>query len=579
MTNNVQLSLVKPDFVSIRAQLEATISSYTSWRDLLPTGTGRTITDWISAVGANDQYAIEHAFREGFRTARLDSSILAQAILLGVRLDRKTPCAVKVRMSVLTGSYVIPAYTQFTGGSGMLFNRNSITVTTTPTEFNLYEGRVVSRQQQGDGSAYQMFVTEDNQYSVSNDDVMVSVNNVLLTRTIQGLWRRQDVEGYQDTTTATGQMLLTFGGENYGTQPQTSDVIDIKYAITRGSSGQNAAAIGQKVQISGFSGLNAVCTTGLSGGGKERNPTFYRKLGGQLFAAKDGATTQDEYSAVASSYPGVIDGKVLGQRDIAPGDVRWMNMVQVSLLTSTAWSGAQWDTFVKWFQQRSIFPVRLYRKDPVAQVVDVNLVVYCQGRADLAAVEAIARAQITKLFEPRPGIIDNSIYLSDIHAAVRGGESAVEYVDVNLPLFDVIVSATSPSVLRLSLQAGTTGPGVDTRLPAGQYTYGVTAVTPSGETLATNFTSIVANADNSVRVEWDAVPMATSYKIYGRNGVAVGLIGTTTGLYFNDPGLGTVPSTVVPQVNSSGHRYPKLGVLTVSAAYTDRSFYNLGSLK
>lgn len=575
MTNNVQLSLVRPDFASIREQLEATIASYNSWRDLLPTGTGRTITDWISAIGANDQYAIEHAFREGFRTARLDSSIMAQVILLGVRLDRKTPCSVRVRMSVsaLTGSYVIPAYTQFTGGSGLLFNRNAITVTATPTEFTLYEGRVVQRQQQGDGSAYQMFVTEDNEFTVSNKDVVVALNNVILTRTVQGLWHRQDVEGYQDTTSATGQMLLTFGGENYGTQPQTSDSIVITYALTRGSSGQNAAAIGQKVQISGYSGLTAVCTTGLSGGGDERNPTFYRKLGGQLFAAKSGATTQDEYSAVATSYPGVIDAKVLGQRDIAPGDVRWMNMVQVSLLTNVPWTGAQWDTFVKWFQQRSIFPVRLYRKDPVPQPVDIDLVIYCQGRADLAAVEAAARAQITKLFEPRPGIIDNNIYLSDIHAASRGGESAIEYADINSPLIDVVVHATSPSQLTLTLQTG------GAVLPAAQYTYGVTAVLPGGETLATNFTSIVANGSSSVRIGWEAVPGATGYNVYGRDGIAVGLIGTTSALFFVDPGLSVAPSTNVPQANSSGHRYPKLGTLTVKAEYTNRGFYNLGSLK
>jgi hypothetical protein len=110
----MQLSLVRPDFSSIRTQLEATLSNYSAWRDTLPTGTGRTLTDWIAAVGANDQYAIEHAFRESFRTARLDSSIFAQALLLGVRLMRKRPCYARVSLQkVTTDTITIPAYTQF----------------------------------------------------------------------------------------------------------------------------------------------------------------------------------------------------------------------------------------------------------------------------------------------------------------------------------------------------------------------------------------------------------------------------------------------------------------------------------
>ena len=569
----VQLSLVSPDFRSIRSQLEATLANYNSWRDLLPTGTGRTLTDWISAVGANDQYAIEHAFREGFRTARLDSSIFAQAILLGVRLARKSPCGVTVRLSSTAGSRVIPAYTQFTGGGGLLFNRSAVTVNTTPSEITLYEGRVVTKSVKGDGTAYQMFVTDDAAFTVSGEDVETRVNNVVLTRTVKGLWHRFDQEGYQDTTTPSGQMLLTFGGERYGTVPNTSDDVDIKYVVTRGGLGQNAAAIGQRVQVGGMTGVSGVCTSGLSGGGDERDATFYRKLGPQLYAAKDGATTPDEYSAVAASYPGVIDAKVLGQRDIAPADVRWMNLVQVALLTTVPWTGAEWDVFDKWFRKNSIFPVRTYRKDPVALVVDVNVVIHCQGRADLAAVEAVARAQIAKLFEPRPGLIDSNIYLSDIHAAARGGESAVEYADLALPISDVMVAVASPSVLTLTATAGTSG------LAAGQYTYGVTALTPSGETLATNFTSMVIGANNSVRIAWEPVAQATGYKIYGRNGISVGLIGSTSALFFVDPGASVVPAAEVPQTNSSGHRYPKLGVLSVTAKYTDRNFYNLGSLR
>lgn len=570
----MQLSLVQPDFESIRTQLEATLGNYSAWRDLLPTGTGRTLTDWIAAVGANDQYAIEHAFRESFRTARLDSSILAQAILLGVRLARKRPCNAKVTLSKVTsGTLTIPAFTPFTANNSVLFNRTAITlVDQTVVEATLYEGTVFSKTLNGDGTAYQMFVTEDDKFVVSDVDVSVKLNGVELGRTTRGLWRYENTQGYQDTTTPTGQMLITFGGEGYGSTPEASDSITINYVTTRGTLGQNAALVGENIVCTTYREVTGVAQTGLSGGGDEKQTVFYRKLGPQLFAAREGATTEEEYSAVAASYPGVIDAKILGQRNIAPADVRWMNLVQVSLLTATPWSGPQWDVFDEWFRSRSMYPVRLYRKDPVPVVIDVAAKVFCQGRADLAAVKATIEAQIRKLFEPRPGLIDNNIYLSDIHAAIKGSESAVEYADLDLPTTDVIVAVRAPTPITLTSIAGT--------LPAGQYSFAVTAVTPLGETLATNFTSIVVTAGKGVKIDWPSVDQATSYNIYGRTPLNLGLIGSVPAgtLTFTDTGS-AVPVTGLPLVNGAGHRYPKLGNLTVTTQYTNRNFYNLGSLR
>lgn len=570
----MQLSLVQPDFESIRTQLEATLINYSAWRDLLPTGTGRTLTDWISAVGANDQYAIEHAFRESFRTARLDSSILAQAILLGVRLARKRPCSAKVTLSKVTsGILTVPAFTPFTGNNSILFNRKAITLTDqTSVDVTLYEGTVFKKTVNGDGTSYQMFVTEEDKFTVSDADVSVRLNDVELGRTTRGLWRYEGTEGYQDTTTPTGQLLITFGGEGYGSVPETGDRIDIVYVTTRGSLGQNAALVGENIVCTVYREVTGIARTGLSGGGDEKQTVFYRKLGPQLFAARDGATTEEEYSAVAASYPGVIDAKVLGQRNIAPADVRWMNMVQVSLLTQAPWTGAQWDAFDTWFRSRSMYPVRLYRKDPVPVVVNIAAKVYCQGRADLPYVKAVIESQIRKLFEPRPGLIDNNIYLSDIHAAIKGSESAVEYADVDGPTSDVIVSVRSPSPLVLTPVAGS--------LPAGQYSFAVTAVTALGETLATNFTSVIVTAGQGVKIDWPAVDQATSYNIYGRTPLVLGLVGSVPAgtLTFTDTGTVT-PATGLPLVNGAGHRYPQLGTLDITTQYTNRNFYNLGSLR
>jgi hypothetical protein len=49
-------------------------------------------------------------------------------------------------------------------------------------------------------------------------------------------------------------------------------------------------------------------------------------------------------------------------------------------------------------------------------------------------------------------------------------------------------------------------------------------------------------------------------------------------LTFTDSGTVT-PTTGLPLVNGAGHRYPKLGTLEITTQYTNRNFYNLGSLR
>lgn len=573
MTVPVQLSLVQPDFQSIRDQLEATLNNYSAWRDLLPSGTGRALTDWIAAVGANDQYAIEHAYRESFRTARLDSSILAQAILLGVRLGRKSPCSTTVIFSKLTTDTItIPPYTQFTATGGMLFNRTAITLNATlPTTAQLYEGVVRSNDITGTGTPFQLFVSGDDKFTVSDEDVEVRLNDVIIPRTTRGLWLLNGKNGVQDTTTATGQLLLTFGGDVYGSVPQTSDRLSIRYTVTRGTLGQNSGIVGDNVVCNDFRVVTGVASAALTGGGDEKLPVFYRKLGPQLFAARDGATTEEEYNAVAAEYPGVVDARVLGQRNVAPADVRWMNMVQVSLLTGTSWTGPQWDDFDRWFRARSIYPVRLYRRDPIPVPINIDATVYCQGRADLATVKSTIESQLRKLFQARPGIIDSNIYLSDIHAAIKGSDSAVEYADINAPTTDTMIRVDSPTIT-LSTGSGT--------LNAGQYSYGVTAVTAQGETLVTNFTSMVVDSGQGIRVTWTPVQMAISYNVYGRSALVLGLLASVPApaLTFLDDGS-IVPVTGLPLVNGGGHRYPLLGLMNIQVLYTNRNFYDLGNLR
>ena len=565
------LTITQPDYETIRAALQTSLSSKNTWRDLLPSSTGQTLTDWIAAVGATDQYAIQHAFREAFRTARLDSSILAQAIMLGVRLGRKTPSSVGVTLTKATTDVVtIPAFTQFTSSSGLLFNREAITLHGAATvNATLYEGEIITQVVTSDGNPYQLFVSADDGFKISDSDVEVRINNIKMPLTQRGLWRYKNQSGVADSTSPTGQLILTFGSEEFGTMPSTGDNVEIKYALTSGALGQTAAILGDSIVVADYPVVKLVATTGLAGGAEEKSSLFYRKLSPQLFSGETSATAKDEFSAKANDYPGVFDAKVVGQRELAPGDPRWMNLVQVTLLTDHLWSGAEWGEFTKWYQARTTYPVRFHRRDPLAVPVNIAMKIFCQPRADLAAVKAKAETAVQRLFLLRPGLLDSNLFMSDIYAAARSSDAAIEYVQMLAPTDNVIVGVSSPAPLVLSAAGGT--------LPAGQYSYGVTCVTSTGETLATNFKSLVI-AGGGVTISWDPVQLAQSYNVYGRDAVTLGLLGNTTGHTFTDNGSAT-PVSGLPIVTGAGHRYPSLGVLAVDVQFTSREFYDLGNIR
>lgn len=93
-------------------------------------------------------------------------------------------------------------------------------------------------------------------------------------------------------------------------------------------------------------------------------------------------------------------------------------------------------------------------------------------------------------------------------------------------------------------------------LAAATYEYVVTAVSESGETLASAPLSVVvgsATTTNTITVSWDAVPNAIGYRIYGRSSGSLGFISQVGGATYSFldtgsiiPDLLTIPPTTVP---------------------------------
>jgi hypothetical protein len=289
------------------------------------------------------------------------------------------------------------------------------------------------------------------------------------------------------------------------------------------------------------------------------------------------ATTRSEFSALPLTYPGVMDALVVGQREVAPTDVRYMNLVRVSLLTSSPMTDAFWSAFSSWYTRRIMYPVRIYRQDPIPMAVSVSLNVYCSSTADLPTVKAKVIAAVTELFTPRAGYIGFNIYRSDIYDAVRNCDPTVQFTEMASPSLDVIVDAKGPRNLFVTEMNDTAGglfPGGSGILTAGDYTYGVSTVNSVGESLVSNVGSVQRTTTGVNRVSWNRVLGAVSYKVYGRTPFNRGYLGTVTdtgaGSYaFYD--LGTItPVGGLPALDTSGVHYATMSSLVVNVYYNNR---------
>lgn len=145
--------------------------------------------------------------------------------------------------------------------------------------------------------------------------------------------------------------------------------------------------------------------------------------------------------------------------------------------------------------------------------------------------------------------------------------------------------ATTGPVAGLSAPDAPTGTAANTGgyLPAGDYTYKITALNAAGETLPSDASEEVTTTGSVGRVTltWDAVAGATGYKIYGRTDASWLFLATVGGVTtWVDRGL-TTPAGAINGVDTSGSVYTHVitaGVelptgFTLEKAFTDAGIY------
>jgi hypothetical protein len=294
----------------------------------------------------------------------------------------------------------------------------------------------------------------------------------------------------------------------------------------------------------------------------------YRKISPLLFAAGERAVTQNDYEAIAFNYPGVLDVRVLGQRDLAPTNVKWMNLVRVSLIATSPWDDIAWKNFIAWYRKRAMYSTVFYRQDPLQSVIDINAEVFCFNTVELNTVRNAIIQALETFFSPRKGIIGLNVYKSDIWEVIKHAHAGVDYIQLHSPTVDRFMTITGP--VRATAVASAGG-----SLVPDTYLYHITSLTNKGETLPVSSTSITLTDTGSVTITWTNVEGAIGFRVYGRKKDHMGLLLSTPQLNndtytFSDLGS-LVPGALQPDVDTSGLYYPVLGNVSISTSYTARN--------
>lgn len=566
---DIILSTVSPDHADIVSQLQAALLTRDSWKDRITSSTGQTLIEFQAAIGAYDQYAIESAFQEVFpESAKNATSIYAAAEFLGVRTNRKIGATVTVSLTSPV-NVTIPVYSQFLGGGTFWYNKTALNVTSTPTVFTLTQGKIVQLSTTGLGTDFQSFVSQETDFVVHDQDVLVKINSVNQYVTTDGLWTRPSLDGVQNKTLPDGRLLLLFGNTIYGSKPVATDVIDITYIVTQGSDSNNLPISGRPLALETDPTVAGTFTVLPSGGGSQSPFLVYKNITPALFGSFNSSVTAAQYKRLPLQYPGVIDAQTFAQREVNPKALAWMNVIKVCLLTTSPFSGPQFAAFEDFFLRNTMYSTRIYRQDPIPVDVNVDVDVFCANFSNLSEIQQKVEDALDALFAPRQGIIGLDIYLSDIYDAIEKADANIRYILRREPTTDIVISslnveAPSATVVNLS---GTLSPGF--------YDYAISVVSSlGGETAPLNWTTVeVVTPGARVDLAWPAVANAANYKIWGRTTpTPLGLIGTVgpSTLVFTDSGA-TVPVGTVPAQSTVAIYYPRLNSKNVVTKYSTRT--------
>jgi len=461
-------------------QFESDLATSQIWSTGLTTQTSQTLIEYISAIGTFVTSRIARAVEDAFpETAQSDSAIRAITNMQGLRLSRKLPATAS---ATLTSSVTqtLPPFSQLAGGGYNWFTATAVHLpANVPIEVDLREGITKSVVVSGLGTDFQTWVSEEDAFTVSDQDVVVMLNGVDLTKAWGALWNYPGVSAYADSTLSDGRLNIQFGSQGYGTVPGVNDLVTINYAVTQGDSvnGANLTSSSGGVKITGssVSNVTGVFVSNPSGGAAEKSTTAYKNFAAGSFGTYSSAVTKAQYAATVNNYPGVVDAFTQAQREINPAALKWMNVIRVSPLTSSTWSQPQIDAYLSYLQSVTMYQPKFLYQAPVPVSNDVDITVFCFNSVNsLQAVESAVTKAIQNLFSPRPGLLMTNFYPSDIiETANNAAPGQISYIVINKPTGPMIVtSPLSPEIQATIITSGGS-------LTPGVYAYAVAVDAPA----------------------------------------------------------------------------------------------------
>lgn len=448
---DIPLTNVSVDYEQNKAEIEAIVASSNAWKDNYTAAVGAALIRIGATILTYDQFSLVRSAQETMLpTAVIDSSIYAGTKHLGVRLARRIPSQMAVtvtRTGDTSSGQTITAYTQFNCAGVRLFNRDDIIFPSGVASIGvlLYEGSVQTTSFVSTGESFLNFELGAGDYTISDIDTVVRVNNLAWTRTqFQqyfniGLWEYDtNDQVFEDETTPDGNVNITFGNGVQGAIPPAGATITISYVSTNGQEG-NVDLTGQTLVANFLNGISGTVTGVGINGTDEQSAATYKTLGPGLFFAKYRATDITSHSAVARRYPGVIDAIFEGQQTLHPSDLRFMMIVRATLLTQTTWLTPDWDAFIAWFQDLGIANIIIQSNTPTAVPVNFSVNVFVRSvSTPLNVIQNKIIANLKAAFTPRAGILGYSRYLSDFEPIISDADPSVDYFDLISPTTDTI---------------------------------------------------------------------------------------------------------------------------------------------
>lgn len=457
----VSISKVTPDFDSLYQELQSRLEAKRTWSDTLPTSVGTTVLDLFAGANVSNQLYLDIAFREAFlSTAVRDSSIFANARMLGVNIARKVPSSCVAELSNFTSrTRFFPPYSEFIVDGRTFFNRSQYIIPpgSTISNVDLFDGTV--KEKVFDLSRYsdlalKEFFLGDPEFVASNQDILVYTEDIntgdveVWSQTDKAIYEQSpDDRVYFASTTRDGDLSMIFGDGNNGSLLKRTQNLNVRYVVTDGLAGNNGLP-GIPVRYSNDDNIKGETVTAISGGADEKSALYYKQFAPNMARTNRRAISGSDIRAIIMGRPGIADASVLGQREIAPNDNRWMNTIRICLLPEEedSYGGAnpnptssQWRAFKDWIQPKLHAAYAIQTWNPTKVFVNVRMKIALVPSADENEIRAVASENILKLFRKKPGILGRLLSQSDLVNAVRTIEG-VDYVDITSPDEDIEVA-------------------------------------------------------------------------------------------------------------------------------------------